>query len=298
MAIEVFAPAKVNLCLHVTGQRDDGYHLLDSLVAFAPVGDSLKITDGKSLSLTVDGPEAAGVPVDESNLVMKAAALMGEGQGAAMTLTKNLPAASGIGGGSSDAAAALRGLLRHWDREDLADMPQSRFAEIADKALGLGADLPMCLMCRPARVRGIGERIDFTNLGPIPTVLVNPRIEVSTPKIFAALASRENAPLPDELPAFSDVNAFAEWLAQQRNDLQAPALKVEPAIGRVLDTFERADGCLLSRMSGSGATCFGVFPDEEAALAAEHHIRTAHPDWWVQAGSLGDQSERARPQVS
>ena len=281
--IEVAAPAKVNLTLHVTGQRADGYHLLDSLVAFAPVADLLHLAPAPEMGLRVTGPEAAGVPEDGRNLVMKAASLLierlGPVPGAALWLDKHLPAASGIGGGSADAAAAVRGLLRLWR----VDRPEW----LEGAMLSLGADVPMCLECRPTRVRGIGERIAPVALPALPAVLVNPRAEVSTPAVFRALARRDNPPMPADLPQFGAAGALIDWLAMQRNDLEAPALSVAPVIGEVLSALEAQLGCLLARMSGSGATCFGLFPDEDAAGKAALSIREAKPDWWTHPTTLG-----------
>ncbi|MCV2883042.1 4-(cytidine 5'-diphospho)-2-C-methyl-D-erythritol kinase [Actibacterium sp. XHP0104] len=296
--IEVFAPAKINLSLHVTGQRADGYHLLDSLVTFGPMGDRLLVSDGNTLSLTVEGPEAAGVPADMNNLILKAAELISDGRGAAFTLQKFLPAASGIGGGSADAAAALRGLMALWqigrDWRDETDALRA-FAGQLDGLEQLGADVPMCLMNHPARVRGIGERLDWVPLGAIPAVLVNPRVEVSTPAVFKALASKNNAPMPDDIPRFSGIQDFVPWLAQQRNDLQAPAIALQPVIGEVLTRLEATEGAMLARMSGSGATCFAIYPDQNHARAAAEKLYRDHPRWWVAGGVLGDQFKRGLP---
>lgn len=291
--IEVAAPAKVNLTLHVIGQRADGYHLLDSLVAFAPVADLLHLAPAPEMGLRVTGPEAAGVPEDGRNLVMKAASLLierlGPVPGAALWLDKHLPAASGIGGGSADAAAAVRGLLRLWR----VDRPEW----LEGAMLSLGADVPMCLECRPARVRGIGERIAPVALPALPAVLVNPRAEVSTPAVFRALARRDNPPMPADLPQFGAAGALIDWLATQRNDLEAPALSVAPVIGEVLSAMRGEKACRLARMSGSGATCFGLFATRTEAEAAARRLRAAHGDWWVAAGDLGDQGALARPRA-
>lgn len=296
MTVRVFAPAKINLTLHVTGQRDDGYHLLDSLVAFAPVWDELIIEDGNTLSLTIDGPEAAGVPADMNNLVLKAAQLLPQDKGAAITLIKNLPVASGIGGGSADAAAALRGLLTFWDNTALSETSDKELAPFAYSMLELGADIPMCLFSKPARVRGIGEKVEFIRQPvPIPALLLNPRVAVSTPKVFAALGNKNNPPMPKTLPQFADVEDYTKWLAGQRNDLQAPAISLEPAIGKVLTVLEKSKNCLLARMSGSGATCFGIFPDKESVTAAGQRIHKDHPEWWMAAGLLGSQFEQSLP---
>lgn len=300
--VSVFAPAKINLTLHVTGRRDDGYHLLDSLVAFAPVGDRLVFQDGNTLSLTVDGPEAQGVPADIDNLVMKAVLPFCDGRGAAMTLTKVLPVASGIGGGSSDAAAAVRGAIAFWNDDPALDLmalgPEILLETRARPLVALGADIPMCLMARPCRARGIGEQVAFVDLPAVPAVLANPRVPVSTPEVFRALAQRENAAMPDDLPALADASALIDWIAACRNDLEAPALGVAPQIGAVLEELAALEGAGLARMSGSGATCFALFPDAEAAKAATERLTRDRPDWWIAGGLLGDQSTRAMPRQS
>jgi 4-diphosphocytidyl-2-C-methyl-D-erythritol kinase len=264
------APAKINLCLHVTGQREDGYHLLDSLVVFAEVGDKLSARPWQGLSLSITGPEGAGLSAGADNLVLRAARLMGA-RDLALTLDKRLPLASGIGGGSSDAAACLRLLAQRMN----TPLPSRKLV------LGLGADVPVCLEPRACRMRGIGEAI--TCLPPVPPlwlVLVNPRVEVPTPQVFRALARRDNPPLPDELPIWPDAEAFCDWLAGQRNDLEAPAISLAPVIEQVLDVLGAAEGCALARMSGSGATCFGIFPSRDAAERAAATISAARPNWW------------------
>jgi 4-diphosphocytidyl-2-C-methyl-D-erythritol kinase len=278
-AIRILAPAKVNLCLHVTGRRADGYHLLDGLVAFAPMADVLVLTDAPAPGLTVDGPQAAGVPVDATNLVLRAAALVAPQRPVAVRLTKHLPAAAGIGGGSSDAAAVARAL-------GATDPGPLR---------ALGADVPMCLTPRPWRSRGTGEDLTHVPLPPLPAVLVNPRVAVPTAPVFAGLARRDNPPLPDALPALPDAATAIAWLATQRNDLEAPARAIAPAIGAVLTALAATPGCGLARMSGSGATCFGLFPTDTAAAAAARALRSAHPDWWITDGPLGDQTSAAAP---
>ncbi|MEM1431139.1 MAG: 4-(cytidine 5'-diphospho)-2-C-methyl-D-erythritol kinase [Pseudomonadota bacterium] len=296
--VRVVAPAKINLTLHVTGQREDGYHLLDSLVAFAPAGDTLLMRPTGVSSITVEGPEALGVPTDVDNLALRAAMLTLAGAGAALTLDKHLPAASGIGGGSSDAAAAFRGALLMMDapkRDLLALGPEilseTRFRPLRD----LGADVPMCLLPKPLRARGIGDRIDFVELPPLPAVLVNPRVAVSTPAVFRALKERANPPMPDALPKLADAPALIAWLAGQRNDMEGAARGIAPEIGAVLDALAATPGCGLARMSGSGATCFGLFADEAHAREAAKALGDAHPNWWVAGGVLGDQTERAMP---
>jgi 4-diphosphocytidyl-2-C-methyl-D-erythritol kinase len=263
------APAKVNLCLHVTGRRDDGYHLLDSLVVFAPGAADRIIARPGPLSLSIDGPFGAGLQADGDNLVLRAAGLMG--QGAALHLHKALPLASGIGGGSADAAATLRAVAR------LTGMPLPP----AQDVLRLGADVPVCLAGRPARMRGIGEVLDPVGAVPVHMVLVNPGVAVPTPAVFRALASRANPPLP-HIPAFADAGAVLDWLTHTRNDLEPAAITVAPAIADVL-TALRGAGAALARMSGSGATCFGLWPDAEGAGRGAAMLARRHPGWWVQA---------------
>ncbi|SDY17662.1 4-(cytidine 5'-diphospho)-2-C-methyl-D-erythritol kinase [Citreimonas salinaria] len=269
MPTEAFAPAKVNLALHVTGRRDDGYHLLDSLVAFADIGDRIAVAHAPETRLTVTGPRAGGVPADARNLCWRAAEL--HGTHAHITLEKHLPAAAGIGGGSSDAAATLRALEALTGRGTDFD------------PLVLGADLPVCLYARAARMQGIGEALTPLDLPPLPAVLVNPGVEVPTGPVFAALPSRENPPMTD-MPVARDRQTFLGWLAAQRNDLQAPAIGLQPVIAQVIDALRDAD---LARMSGSGATCFGLYPVQGAAERAAGRIAARHPGWWTAACTLG-----------
>lgn len=267
------APAKVNLALHVTGRRADGYHLLDSLVVFPAVGDRLEAAAARDLSLAVDGPFAAALA--GRNLVLDAAALVGPGRGAAIRLTKRLPVASGIGGGSSDAAAAVRLLARLWG---LAVPP-------AEALLRLGADVPVCLLGRACRMRGIGEGLAPLALPGVAMVLVNPGVPVETRAVFAALGSRDNAPMA-EPPVLADSAALIGWLRRQRNDLQAAAVRVAPVIGTVLAALAAQPGCGLARMSGSGATCFGLFATAREAEAAAAALGR-EPGWWAVAAPAG-----------
>ena len=285
--VRVAAPAKVNLALHVTGQRQDGYHLIDSLVAFAPVHDRLAIRSGPSLELAVTGPEAATVPTGTQNLALQAASLVAGDRGSSLLLEKFLPVAAGIGGGSADAAAVLRGLAPQG-----TDLPA-----IARNALALGADLPMCLACRPCRVGGIGEEITCVDIPTLPALLVNPRTPVSTARVFARLARRDNPKMPSNLPSARDVPGVIQWLSEQRNDLEPAALEEAPVIADVLAMLRTSPGCGLARTSGSGATCFGLFDDEQLARDAEVRIAALQPDWWLASGQLGDQSELAAPRV-
>jgi 4-diphosphocytidyl-2-C-methyl-D-erythritol kinase len=265
-SIEVLAPAKVNLTLHVTGQRADGYHLLDSLVVFADVGDRLLVKLGEP-ALTVSGPMAQGVPTDGRNLVLKAAALMQTP--AQITLEKHLPAAAGIGGGSSDAAAVLRALQRLTGRN----------APLA--GLALGADVPVCMQNGATIMRGIGEVLEpAPDLPDLHAVLVNPGVEVPTGAVFDGLARKDNPPMEPRHTA----EDFMAWLGRQRNDLEPPACAVQPVIQTVLDVISQTEACQLARMSGSGATCFGLYPTAKAAQSA---AKTLHGrGWWVQAANL------------
>jgi 4-diphosphocytidyl-2-C-methyl-D-erythritol kinase len=276
MAIDEAAPAKVNLTLHVTGQRADGYHLLDSLVVFTETGDRLHFAPADALSLGVTGPMAKGLPSDPTNLVLRAAALMG-GCGAMITLEKHLPVAAGLGGGSSDAAAALRGLARLCNRA----LPDLR--EVAR----LGADLPVCLAPRPRRMGGIGEVLaEVPQLPPFWLVLANPGVAVATPAVFAALADKTGKPMPQTLPRCASAAELASFLRMQRNDLELPARHLAPVIGKVLAALAAQPGCLVARMSGSGATSFGIFADPLHAAAAARAIAAAEPGWWVRDTAL------------
>jgi 4-diphosphocytidyl-2-C-methyl-D-erythritol kinase len=234
------APAKVNLALHVTGRRDDGYHLLDSLVVFPRICDRLEAEPAPGLSLSIDGTFARDLDAGGSNLVLRAAQLMrSPSRGAALRLTKSLPVASGIGGGSADAAATLRLLARLWD------LPLPGPAAL----LGLGADLPVCVGGGAARLRGIGDRLAPVALPRFWLVLVNPGTPVPTGAVFAGLQRRENPPMDD--PAdLGTLPALVGFLARQRNDLEAPALAVAPAIGAVLAALRAQRGCGVARMSG------------------------------------------------
>ena len=269
--VEVFAPAKINLTLHVTGQRPDGYHLLDSYVCFAGIGDRLTVRMAQETTLKVTGPFAKDVPVGPDNLVLRAAALLGVT--AALVLEKNLPVAAGIGGGSADAAATLEALT------DLYNVPMPS----RDDVLTLGADVPVCLMGGQVRMRGIGEDLAQLNSGRMsrPTVLVNPGVSLSTPEVFRRLGQKTNPPMPEEV--LEEIyNEFPDWLGHQRNDLEGPAISVAPVIADVLDALRAEPGCRIARMSGSGATCFAIFDEDEQAASAVRSIRAARPDWWAE----------------
>lgn len=301
-SVRVYAPAKVNLTLHITGQREDGYHLIDSLVAFAGrMGDGITVLPANTLSLTVEGPEAAGVPADMKNLALQAADMFVTSSGAALTLEKHLPTASGIGGGSADAAAAYRAMLC---LEQNGRVPADQLWAAPDELLqlhaaalkSLGADVPMCFASTTARVQGIGDKVKHVSLPMLPAVLVNPRVPVSTPEIFARLSSKNNASM-GEVPHTQDAAELIAWLTHQRNDLEAPAIAVAPVIADVLSALRNTTSCGLARMSGSGATCFGLYLTADEARAAAADIQTRHPSWWVAATPLSDQFERIIPRL-
>lgn len=270
------APAKINLSLHLKGQRPDGYHLLDSLVVFAGVGDRILAEDAPNLSLTVNGPFAQGLSTGADNLVLKAAMGLASGRapGTALLLEKNLPMASGIGGGSSDAAATLALLSGLWG---IAPDPKL--------AARLGADVPVCCAApAPQIMRGIGDRLTPAPvLPPLWIVLVNPLIGVPTGAVFAEVADR-NPPAPPEIPTegFARFDDLIGWLRTQRNDLQSAAIRVCPVIADVLASLADAP---FRRMSGSGATCFALLPSEKEALVLADAIRKEAP-WWVSAAPV------------
>jgi 4-diphosphocytidyl-2-C-methyl-D-erythritol kinase len=282
-----FAPAKVNLALHVTGRRSDGYHDIDTLAAFAGIGDTVgaePLADGR-FELACAGPFAADLPHDAGgNLVLRAARLLAEAAGAAglagggvrLTLIKRLPVASGIGGGSADAAATLRALRALWS------LPAS--FDLGGVARQLGADVPMCLASVPLRARGRGEKIEhLAGAAPLPALLVNAGIAAPTARVFAALAQKTRPPIGELAPRPFD----PAFLAGLRNDLEPAAIRLFPPIGATLDFLRACPGVLLARMSGSGATCFGLFADAAAAEAARRRAVDLHPSWWCVATTLG-----------
>lgn len=285
LRLSLAAPSKINLFLHVTGRRDDGYHLLESLVVFAATGDRLFVEPSENLSLAVTGPFAAGLAGSGSdNLVMRAAsALQREASvqsGATITLEKNLPVSSGIGGGSADAAAALRALSVLWNIDPAG-------LDLASIGLTIGADVPVCLNARPAIMSGIGETIlDVASPPPCGVVLVNAGEGVSTPDVFAARTARFTGAGDWQTPATFD--AFIDALKSRKNDLSDPALSVSPVIGDALAALAGTGLCALARLSGSGGTCFGLYPDETAAGNAAAAIRSEHPDWWCVATTFLD----------
>ena len=283
------APAKVNLTLRVLGRRGDGYHEIESLVAFASIGDALVFTPGASLSLEVRGPTADASGGLADNLVLKAAHALAERirplKLGRFELSKRLPVAAGLGGGSADAAAALRLLARH-NRIALDD------ARVMAAARATGADVPVCLDPRPRLMRGIGELLSRPlRLPSLPAVLLNPRVSVATRDVFTALRAPPIAKAPRD--AGSDAsfpsgrNEFIETLTRGGNDLEPPAISLHPAIAEALAALRGVGGCRLARMSGSGSTCFALFDSARAATAAARSLRIARSQWWVRATVLG-----------
>lgn len=278
------APAKINLTLHIVGQRDDGYHLLDSIVAFAESGDEIQVEKALHRAcgdhqLAISGPFSKGLEAGADNLVLKAARLFGDKLPALdIKLVKKLPVASGIGGGSADAAATIKAISK------LYDLPPPS----ADQVLSLGADVPVCMNEKAVRMTGIGEEI--TGLPALPKlsiVLINPLVGVSTLAIFKALQDKNNEPL-HAYPAegWSDASDFINWIKAGRNDLENTAIELCRKIDICLAALASLEGIQLHRMSGSGATCFGLFRTREEADKAAADLKAQHPDWWVMASAL------------
>ncbi|GAB1715275.1 MAG: 4-diphosphocytidyl-2-C-methyl-D-erythritol kinase [Nitrobacter sp.] len=287
-ALSETARAKVNLTLRVMGRRADGFHDLESVVAFADCSDRLTLTPGADLSLAACGPRAQECGAIADNLVLKAARLLGERvanlKTGAFALDKHLPVAAGIGGGSADAAAALRLLAK----VNVIAIGDPRLIEAARLT---GADVPVCVRSEACVMTGVGETLQPVGLPAMPAVLVNPRVSVATKDVFAALGLRSgerHAVVSDAIAwpkAGAPMNDWLAMLADSANDLEAPAIRVQPVIGEVLARL-RATGARLSRMSGSGATCFAILGDEADALRAAQSIQRDHPQWWVHAGTL------------
>jgi 4-diphosphocytidyl-2-C-methyl-D-erythritol kinase len=277
------APAKVNLTLRVLGRRADGYHRLESLVVFADLGDELTLAPGGDAWLDVDGPFAAQCGAAEGNLVTRAAAALAACAGALkqgrFRLTKRIPVAAGLGGGSSDAAAALRLLAR-------ANGMAIDDRRLAQAAATVGADVPVCLDPRARIMRGVGEELsEPLNLPPLQALLVNPGVPLSTAEVFARFdqsqaSAREHGAVP---PGHDE---FFGWLAEQGNDLTRAATACAPVVGDLLGVLAKLSGCRIARMSGSGATCFALFENADEAAAAMKKLTASHADWWVRAVTL------------
>jgi 4-diphosphocytidyl-2-C-methyl-D-erythritol kinase len=278
------APAKVNLTLRVIGRRADGYHEIESLVAFADVGDALTFSPGGALALRVAGPTAAAAGQIADNLVLKAARALAERverlKLGAFALSKRLPVAAGLGGGSADAAAALRLLAR-------ANGLAAGDPRLMQAARATGADVPVCLDPRPRFMRGIGDVLsDPLDLPRLFAVLLNPGVAVATKDVFAALAVPTAVQTPPAAIC-TGTAALLDEIARGRNDLEEAAIELEPAIADALAVLRNLPGCQLARMSGSGATCFGLFDSLDAARGAARRLRVGYPDWWVRATALG-----------
>lgn len=286
------APAKVNLSLQILGRRPDGYHELESLIVFAAVGDFVTVKPGTELSLTLAGRFGEGLRAEPDNLVLRAARALDEAaqqscpgglpRGAAIRLHKELPVAAGLGGGSADAAATLVLLSQLWKLELGPD-------KLQDIALALGADVPVCLHGRSALVRGLGERIEEApTLPPLWLVLVNPGLALPTPQVFAARQGPFSR--PERWPQrIETAERLAKLLRGRSNDLEPAAATLAPVIPRMLEALASCDGCLLARMSGSGATGFGLFAQAGKAERAAGQIAAAYPQWWVVSSALAEQ---------
>jgi 4-diphosphocytidyl-2-C-methyl-D-erythritol kinase len=291
-ALSEDARAKVNLTLRVVGRRTDGYHDIESVVAFADCADHLTLTPGSGLELVASGPLAEACGATSDNLVIKAARLLGERvpdlKAGRFTLDKLLPVAAGIGGGSADAAAALR-LLAQLNGVAFDD------PRILEAARLTGADVPVCVGSRPCVMTGVGESLLPLSLPILPCVMVNPRIPVATKDVFNALGLRNGELLvgaTDVLrgtawpEAGASVEDWVEVLAASSNDLEGPATRIQPIIGEVISALSATNGAWLARMSGSGATCFAIYENTADAGRAAEKIRQDHPEWWVHAGTL------------
>ena len=280
--VSIHAPAKINLYLHVTGRRIDGYHELDSLVGFTAHGDVIQVRQQEELYFQINGPFGNTLQVNDDNLIVRATRALaretGYQGGAHITLKKNLPVSSGIGGGSADAAATLKALNVLWET-GLAD---GALAAIGSR---LGADIPVCILSKGAQMSGIGERVSkVESLPPLGVLLINPGIPISTLKVFQM--HRGNFSRRVDFQTIGDVEAFYEFLARQKNDLQDLAIEIAPVIQEVLDMLSAELGCRLVRLSGSGATCFGLFDNEALAKVSGRAISGSYPNWWVQPTHL------------
>ncbi len=292
MALTEIAPAKINLALHVTGRRDDGYHLLETVVTFSDAGDVVTVDAASEDAFSMSGRFSQGLSREaggsDGNLVLRARdalreALADEGLSAppvAIHLEKNLPVASGIGGGSADAAATLRALLRHWHAAPAA-------ATLDRLALKLGADIPMCMVGKPLMASGVGENIALLpGMPSFHCIIANPLQPVSTPQVFQRLTEKNNAPI-GPLPALSSAAGWLSWLGSLRNDLEPPARLVQSRIAE-LSGLMKDTGAALVRMSGSGASCFALYETKAQARESLEKLTTARPQWFfMQARTVG-----------
>ena len=275
--ISEFAPAKINLSLHLVGQKSNGYHLLDSIVSFVNIGDKISIVPGKSGELKVAGPFANDLPKSNHNLVVKAARLFNNSKLSQITLEKNIPVTSGIGGGSADAAATVRLFSKLYNKP----VPP------IEKLISLGSDVPVCMQKGIVRMMGVGEKL--INLSPAPKVgilLVNPRKALSTAEVFNATKEKNNSGLNLQGSIEKSLNSWFDWINSMRNDLTASAIDLIPDIGLILDKLITCEGARVVRMSGSGATCFALFEDFDLLQDAKVKITTECPSFWCEAGEL------------
>jgi len=274
------ARAKINLFLHVGDKRADGFHPVQSLAVFPELGDVLRAEAADTLSLSVEGPFASSLTGESENLVLAAAKALGGKAAAKLTLTKHLPVASGIGGGSADAAAALRVLSSLWG----LGLDE---AKLCDIAAGLGSDVPVCVVSEPRWMEGRGEILSpVTSLPHLPMLLVNPRAQVPTKDVFAALQSRSGVERKMPPDRFHDMADLLRFLDASKNDLEEPARRIQPLIGEVLTALSALPGALFARMSGSGATCFALFPDDDSCARAAQLLSVAKTGWWIAPTSV------------
>lgn len=289
------ARAKVNLTLEIKGRREDGYHELESVVLFADFGDQIAYSfDQTGFKLNVDGPFGASCQnFTDSNLIKTATEAFCASVGTTATglfhLTKNLPIAAGIGGGSADAAATLRLLVAEQAETMRLTVPDDILVKLIPMARQIGADVPVCLFSQAAFMSGVGEKLHLLGeIDPIPAVLVNPLLPLSTREVFLQLNAQplKCQPEPPVIPAFYDMDSALSYAYARKNDLEQPAKKLLPCIGDILDTLRQAPGATLVRLSGSGPTCFALFREQANAEAAAINIEAAHPEWWVQATRL------------
>lgn len=290
--IEIFAPAKINLFLHLTGRKANGYHTLDSLVGFVDIGDIITLAEAPAFSFSVTGDFAPALQAsgmrgggfqDDNNLVVRATRLLGDIADRPLTLSitleKNLPVAAGIGGGSTDAAAAVWGLMHYWGLAP--DAPYIR--PLLEK---LGADVPVCYDCSPRFMRGIGDKLlPPLDLPDIPILLVNPGVACSTQDIFLHHQGKYKQDV-EAPPSFDDAQALIAFLKMCDNDLYGATIDVVPPVRNVINALESEDHVLMARMSGSGATCFALFDNITHCRTAEKNLKNANPDWWVRSGML------------
>jgi len=282
-SLRIVAPAKLNLFLQITGKRPDGYHLLESLAVFTAFGDMLEFAPADTLSLTMSGPFASQLSVGDDNLVLRAAHALNRftngNRGASITLHKHVPIGAGLGGGSSDAAATLLGLVQLWQ------LPLN-LAQLHPLAVSLGSDVPVCLEQKAAWVTGTGDTVTpvkfFTGAS---VLLVNPRTPLLTADVYRAFASAFAAPVTPPLPLRS-LDALVKYVKPLGNSLEAPATALQPKISDILAVLRATEGCVLARMSGSGATCFALYQEAPMARQVAHALRQSHPQWWVQESVL------------